>query len=116
MSLFPGPSAKSPQVKHSAESILYGVNFTPLLLAGELLTGAPTVTPDQTVGNLTLASIAINTATFTDDDGNTVAISQGVQVRVAGGLSPTDYALTVTCGTNQGNTRTVVCPLRVRDT
>jgi hypothetical protein len=118
-------TAKFDKVKHSTESILYGVNFGPLLIppppgvsppAAELLTGAPTVAiAPVTVPPLANTVPIVNLAAFVDDDGNTVAIGQGVQVRISAGVSPTDYTLTVSCGTSQGNLRTIVCTLQVRD-
>jgi hypothetical protein len=109
-------SATFDKVKHSTESILFGVSFSPLLTPGELLTGTPTATTDlATVPPLVIAAPLVNTVAFTDDDGATVGIGQGVQVRLSGGLSPRDYSLTVTCGTSAANTRTIVCLLQVRD-
>jgi hypothetical protein len=105
-------AASFPKVKHSTESILFGVDFTKLLAAGESLTGTPAVTGGA---GLTLGGPIVNTSAFINDDGATVAIGAGVQVRISGGTSPTDYPLTVSCATNLGNTRTVVCTLQVRD-
>jgi hypothetical protein len=105
-------SASAPRVKHSTESLLFGVDFTKLLAAGETLTGTPSVTAPA---GITISSPAVNSQAFTNDDGATVAVAAGVQFRATGGLSPTDYVLTVTCGTSAGNTRTVVCTLQVRD-
>lgn len=105
-------SASYPKVKHSTESILFGVDFTKLLAAGEALTGMPSVAGGT---GLTLGSPIVNSSAFVNDDGATVAIGAGVQFRIAGGVSPTDYVLTVSCATNQSNTRTVVCTLQVRD-
>ena len=123
MSSYPSAAAKNPEPKHSSESILYGVNFMPILTAtGETLTGTPTATlqtitpPANTSPALTIAAPQIHVATCVDDDGNTVAVGMGVQVRVAAGVSPTDYQIAVTCATTAGNTRTVVCTVRVRDT
>jgi len=121
-------SASRPKVKHSTESILFGVDFSKLLLAGETFTGVPAVSltafsnpPGNTpaAGNtappLVVGTPIVNTAAFANDDGGTVAMGAGVQVRLTAGLSPTDYSLTVTCGTSAGNVRTVVCVLQVRD-
>lgn len=105
-------AAARPKVKHSTESILFGVDFTKLLAGGETLTGTPSVTGGS---GLTLGGPVVNTLAFVNDDGATVAIGAGVQVRIAGGTSPTDYPLTVSCATNQSNTRTMVCTLQVRD-
>ena len=106
-------SASAPKVKHSSESLLFGVDFTKLMAAGETLTGAPSVSVAPT--GPTVSGAAVNSQSFTNDDGGTVAAGAGVQFRASGGVSPTDYTLTVTCGTSAGNTRTVVCTLQVRD-
>lgn len=106
-------SASAPKVKHSSESLLFGVDFTKLLAAGEMLSGTPTVLVAPT--GPTVSGITVNSQPFTNDDGAAVAAGAGVQFRAAGGISPTDYLLTVTCGTTAGNTRTVVCTLQARD-
>src|SRR5258708_282059 len=105
-------AASYPKVKHSTESILFGVDYTKLLAAGETLTGTPWIAGGT---GLTLGGPVVNTLAFVNDDGATVAVGAGVQIRISGGVSPTDYPLTVGCATNQGNTRTVVCTLQVRD-
>ena len=105
-------SASAPRVKHSTESLLFGVDFTKLLAGGETLSGTPSV---PSPAGITISGPAVNTQAFTNDDGATVAVGAGVQFRASGGVSPTDYVLTVTCGTSAGNTRTVVCTLQVRD-
>ncbi len=105
-------SASTPKVKHSSESLLFGVDFTKLLTAGETLLGTPSVTP---AAGITVSSVAVNTQSFTNDDGGPVGIGAAVQFRAAGGISPSDYVLTVTSGTSTGNTRTIVCTLQVRD-
>jgi len=104
-------SASLPKAKHSTESLLFGVDFTKLLAAGETLTGTPSVG----ASGIAVSGAAINAQAFANDDGATVAVGAGVQFRAGGGTSPTDYILTVTCGTSAGNTRTVVCTLQVRD-
>src|SRR5579863_5310094 len=103
-------AASFPKVKHSTESILLGVDFTKLLAAGETLTGTPWVSGGM---GLTLGGPIVNTAAFVNDDGATVAVGAGVQIRISGGVSPTDFPLTVGCATSQGNTRAIVCTLQV---
>ena len=105
-------SASTPKVKHSSESLLFGVDFTKLLAAGETLTGTPTVTP---AAGITVTSPAVNAEAFANDDGATVEIGAGIRFRASGGAAPTDYVIIVTCGTSAGNIRTVVCTLQVRD-
>lgn len=103
-----------PKVKHPSESIKYGVDFTKVLpIAGETLTGSPTVTSDPS--GLTITEAAVNVATFLNDQGGTVAIGKGVQLRIAGG-SVGEYTVTISVGTTQSNTRVGVVPLKVRNT
>ena len=113
MSFSLSTSASAPRVKHSTESLLFGVDFTKLMAAGETLTGTPSVAAPA---GIAISGPSINAQAFTNDDGATVGSGAGVQFRAAGGVSPTDYLLTVTCATTAGNTRTVVCTLQVRDT
>lgn len=105
-------SAAAPKVKHSTESILFGIDFTKLLAPGESLAGIPSIAGGM---GLTLGGPIVNTSAFVNDDGVTVLAGAGVQVRISGGVSPTDYVLTLMCATSAGNTRTVVCTLQVRD-
>jgi hypothetical protein len=103
--------AKDPKCKHPSESILFGVDFTALLAVGETLTGTPSVTGQV---NVSPTGPIVNTSTFLNDAGATVAIGAGVQVRVAGGTDSIDEFLIVSCGTSAGNTRVVLCPLEIR--
>lgn len=107
-------SASKPKVMHPSESILFGADFTKLLVANETLSGTPTVTDAS--GLLTISAVAINAATFVNDDGVTVAINCGVQFRVVAtnGVAGTTYPLKVQCATNQSNTRVLICNLQVQ--
>ena len=106
-------SASAPKVKHSTESILFGVDFTPLLSPGETLAGTPIVNASPT--GLSISSQAVNAATFPNDEGGTVAVGCGARFRIVGGTDGTNYLLTVIASTTAGNTRTAVCILQVRD-
>jgi hypothetical protein len=106
-------SASRPRVKHSGESILFGVDFTRLLATGESLSAVSGVA--AVPGGLTITAQAINGASFDNDEGGTVAVAKGAQFRIAGGSAGTDYSVTVTVTTTAGNTRITVCPLQVRD-
>ncbi|MBS0263901.1 MAG: hypothetical protein JSS02_18325 [Planctomycetes bacterium] len=121
-------SASRPRVKHASESLLFGVDFTKLLTAGELLTGTPAVVltgvsnpagsalvPGNTVPPLVVGNGIVNPGPFANDEGGMVQTGAGVQFRLSGGVSPADYRLTVTSSTTTGNVRTVVCVLQVRD-
>lgn len=119
--------ATSHKQKTPGESILFGFAMDELLLSGELYTGTPTVTcvavdtqtNAATVGHTTDITISptplVNTATFKDDEGNTVEIGGGVQCRIAVGLLHVWYKLLVSCGTTLGNTREMYCWLEVED-
>lgn len=102
--------AKDPKVINPVESILFGVDFTPLLAAGETLVGTVTVT--QT--GLTVSGAMVNGSSFLNDAGAPVAIGRGVQMRITGAVDQTDYTLIVSCATTLGNTRAVVCALQCR--
>ena len=106
-------SAVRPKVKHPGESILFGVDFTRLMVTGETLSTVSGVTAAPS--GLTITSQAVNGAVFDNDEGGTVSIGKGAQFRVAGGTAGTDYVLTVTVTTTAGNTRLAVCQLQVRD-
>lgn len=98
--------------KQPGESLLYGISFADLLDAGETLSN-PAVSATPT--GLTIGTPAVNTATFTDINGNTVAIGEGVQVRISSGTDGVTYSLEVTCDTSDSNTREVDCTLNVED-
>lgn len=106
-------SAVRPKVKHPNESILFGVDFSRLLVSGETLSAVSGVA--SAPAGLTITSPAVNAAAFDNDEGGTVSIGKGAQFRAAGGSAATDYALTVTVTTTVGNTRVAVCQLQVRD-
>jgi hypothetical protein len=106
-------SAVRPKVKHPGESILFGVDFSRLLVTGETLSTVSGVA--ATPAGLTISSQAVNAAAFDNDEGGSVSIAKGAQFRVAGGAAGSDYALTVTVTTSAGNTRVAVCQLQVRD-
>jgi hypothetical protein len=106
-------SARHSKVKHPLESIDFSADFTLLLAAAETLSGTPTITG---AGDLTITAKAVNGSTFIndpDEGGGTVQIGCGVTFHVAGGTDGTTYMLTVSCGTNQGRTRAMVCQLIV---
>lgn len=108
-----GVVCKQVLTKQPAESLLYGVSFAPLLDSGETISSVTSVT--EATGDLTIASEAVNAATFTDIDGNTVAIGEGVQFRVSGGTDGEQYRLEIIVATSSSNTREVDCLLNVRD-
>lgn len=120
--------ATSHKQKTPGESILFGFAMDELLNAGETFTGhVPTVTciavdtqsNAATAGAITDITVSptplVNTATFPDDEGNTVEIGGGVQCRIAAGLLHVWYKLLVSCATTAGNTREMYCWLEVED-
>ncbi len=116
-------AASKPKVKTTGESILFGFDFTPLLTGSETLTGTPTVTctaTSETGGATTDLTVSgspiVNIATFTNDEGGTVAIGAGIQCRISAGHATYDYTIKVSCGTSLANTREMYCTLQVRNT
>jgi len=111
-----GITADQILTKHWDEDLLYGVSFANLLDSGETLTGTPTVT-EQTTSVLTISGAAVNTAAFTDGDGNTVAIGEGVQFRVEDDSDNSNagstYEILVKCATTDSNERVVLVKLYV---
>ena len=98
--------------KHPSESVLFGVDFGPLLAAGETLSG---VTVSASPAGLTIGSPAVQSSAFVDEyTGATVAANEGAKVRISGGTADVDYVLTVTGSTSGSNTRVFVATLQVR--
>ena len=106
------------KTKKPGESIAFGFSLSELLDSGETLTGTPTVTPiaigTADVDNLSIGSPSVNVAAFDNDEGKTVAVGEGVQVQISGGLAGEDFELSVLATTTKGNTRGGDGPLRIR--
>jgi hypothetical protein len=78
----------------------------PYLDTGELLTGTPTAV-EQTTGDLTIASMAVNTAAI-EIEGRAVAVGEAVQFKVSGQQSGTTYRIRVTATTDATIARTKI--------
>lgn len=87
-------TAPDVQFKSTSEVRLASVSFLDKLDSGELLTGTPTAA-EVTTSELTLASVAQNTAALTIN-GRAVAINQAVQFKITGGTANTAYTILVT--------------------
>ena len=99
--------------KHPSESVLFGLDFGPLLATGETLSS---VTVTSATAGLTIGSPSVQTSTFVDEFTKaTVAANEGAKVRISGGTAGVDYVLTVTGTTSGSNTRVFVATLQVRD-
>lgn len=95
------------------ETRLVRVNFADNLQSGVTLTGTPTVV-EVTTTDLTLGSKSLNAATYTDDDGTTVAISNAVTFTVAGGTAANSpYSILVTTATNSTPAETLKCLVKL---
>lgn len=104
--------AADPIYKKPGETLKLGIDFTLYgLVSGETLTGTPTAS----VTTLTASSLVVNSATFTNRKGGTVAIGKGVQLTLAGGTAGQDYELDVTATTTNGQTLVGRIPVFVRD-
>jgi hypothetical protein len=99
--------------KHPSESVLFGLDFGPLLATGETLSS---VTISASPSGLTIGSPSVQTSAFVDEfTGATVAANEGAKVRISGGTAGSDYVLTVAATTSGSNTRIFVATLQVRD-
>lgn len=119
--------ASKPKVKTPNESIVYGFDFTKLLISGETIssvTHVQCIDADQTItGGATVATTdptigtpGVNTsATFDNDEGGTVAVNKGVQVRISTGVDGGDYTLRCRVATSNSNTREILAVLQVRN-
>jgi len=86
---------------------LVRVDLTEQLQAGASLSGTPTVA-EITTSELTIASAAVNTASYTDKvTGSTVAVGKGVQFTVEGGDNA-EYRVRITVSTNSSPAETIV--------
>lgn len=95
-------SAAEPLVTGPNESILFGFDFSRWLPSGVTLSSVTSVTASPT--GPTIASAAVNAATFVNGKGGTVAIGKGAQCRVSGCTSGTDYVLTAKVVDSASNT------------
>jgi hypothetical protein len=87
---------------------LVRVNCTRDLDSGVSLTGTPTVV-EVTTTALTLASKAVNTATYVEShSGTTVAIGKAVEFTVTGGVAGTTYTVRITVSTTSTPAETLV--------
>lgn len=104
--------AKEVRAQHSEESILYSVDFTPCLGTSESLAGQTPAASISPSTGVTVGSAAVNSSTFENGDGETVAVGKGVTVRISGLTGTTEYVLKVKCATSASNTFVVLCPIR----
>lgn len=105
-----------PIAKKPTEVLRVNVDFTLFGLAStELLTGTPIVTPPT---GITAGTPIVNTATFVNRRGRTVAVGKGVQFTISGGTDGTNYDIDVSCGTDGSPAQTLggTCPVEVRTT
>lgn len=104
--------AKRPRLKHPGETVSFGVNLEPWLLGSETISSVSSVSAET---GLTVASGAVNAATFDDDDYETCAIGCGVTYSCSGGTANNDYYVTITVVTSLSRTLVVVQLIQVRD-
>lgn len=117
--------ATKTKIKSPGESILFGFDFTKLLASGETLSSVThvqevdaalaAVSPQE----LTYGSPAVNVATFENDEGSTVAVGAGIQVRISAGTltgGPDDdglYHVRCRVATSASNTRDIIGKLQI---
>ncbi len=104
--------------KRAGESIIYTMDFTPVLTAAsETISSITSVACSD--GNVTLSGEVVNSTAVTLDDDRedsvTIDANKAVQVRVAGGAASTTAAtVTIKVATSASNTRERVGKLLVR--
>lgn len=74
---------------------------------GDDLTGTPTAS-EMTTTDLTLANVAVGTATFTDADDYVWTASKYVTFTISGQQDDTDYLVKVSTTSDAGNAETLV--------
>ncbi|MGE4190745.1 MAG: hypothetical protein AB7G12_12715 [Thermoanaerobaculia bacterium] len=114
------------KVKAPVEELDYGVDFTPVLRTGETIASITSITSTpaedaELEGRLVIddgdehVAPAINSATFLNDEGTTVALSKGVIFWVLGGIDGVVYRINVRVVTSLGRKWKAVCILRIDD-
>ena len=103
------------------ESRLYTFDFT-LAIPGDTINAISGTSGAYTLGVtgsalITIGTPAINVATITDDDGDTIAIGKAVQVRLspASGVVGTTYPIRCLCTTTAGDRVALIARLQVID-
>ncbi len=110
-------AALTPKTAHPSSDRLRAADLTNFLPAGVTIATADSFTQvnDSGAAGLTITDLAVNTATFLNDDGTTVAIGAGIQMNVAGGVASVTYLITVLFTLTGGAKDAVVLELRMRD-
>ena len=112
------------QVWHLAEdeSRLFTCDFTNLLGSGETINAVSGTNGGVTLGvgsitGFTVGTPAVNVATITRDDGETIAVGKAVQVRLTetGATVGQTYDVVFWVATTASNRLTQVCKLKVVD-
>lgn len=101
----------------TAEVVNCLIDFRGKLDVGELLTGTPTVTENNSPNHLSISSKAVNSQTITLSNGDTLAAGEAVTFRVtlSGATANTLYTITAVCGTTStpAQTRDGACRIYV---
>ena len=91
------------------------VSFAEKLDSGELLTGTPTLSEVNASSPqaLTFSNIAVSTTLLTIND-TSVAIGEGIQFKVSGGVTNTLYDINISVGTDSSPAQTLYGTIRIR--
>lgn len=87
----------------TGEDRTHYIDFTDDLSSGETLS-SPVATDYESTGDLTISSVAVNTATFENIDRETVAIGKGVQFKVSGASVGRIYTIKILADTTESET------------
>lgn len=78
-----------------------GIDMTGWLVGGKTISSASCTDAD----GLTVASVAVNSSTFTNDLGGTCAVSKGILATVSGQIAGTTYDLKFAAVLSTGETK-----------
>ncbi len=87
---------------HTSDNRTLSLDFT-TPLNGRTLTGTPTATVEPS-GSMSTNTVAVNSAAYTDRNGDMVAASKAVTYKVSGQVEGQDYIVTIVATDSESET------------